>query len=100
MSRRRRAPHARWQQWQASPQVQRTLTPEQQQHGLTVARVHPACRDAFLDVVRLLNAWGKLAGQPEASQALRQAWSQWLDATCLLRAQCEAAREETKHALP
>lgn len=86
-----RPSHIRWQRWQASPQVQQALTAEQRAHGLTVMRVRPACRDAFLEVVGLLNVYGNLE---EVSPEMRLAWAAWLDATCQLRAQCEQAQHQ------
>src|SRR5262245_12950620 len=84
-----RPPQRRWQQWQASPQVTRVLTPAQQQHGLTALRVHPACRDAFLELVGLLNAWGRLAARGPLPPECQAHWATWLDLTCLVRSYVE-----------
>jgi hypothetical protein len=74
-----------WEHWQTSRVCEKYLPLDARQMGYTVVRVHPACRAAFLEMVALFNAYGRLASRKRCPDDVSRAWQTWAHWTRRLR---------------
>lgn len=67
----------RWEAYQQTTMPQRFLSQMDRANGYTVVRIHPACRETFLDVLDLLRAYGQWRARREAPRQIDAAWTTW-----------------------
>jgi hypothetical protein len=74
---RTRIPTPRWDAWQSTTMPQRFLPPLDQANGYTVVRIHPACREVFMDLLSLLRAYGEWRARQQEPKQIDAAWTTW-----------------------
>lgn len=67
----------RWDAYQHTTMPQRFLSPMDRANGYTVVRIHPACRETFLEVLDLLRAYGEWRARHQAPRQIDAAWTTW-----------------------
>ena len=67
----------RWDAWQTTTMPQRFLAPMDQANGYTVVRIHPVCREVFMDLLTLLRAYGEWRARHQEPRQIDAAWTTW-----------------------
>ena len=100
------APHhlstPRWDGWQQKLMVPKGchLSAEAKANGYTLVRVHPVCREAFMDILGLMRAYGTWATRHESFHILDAAWETWVQWTGRLMAAAKRVIERRAATVP
>jgi hypothetical protein len=91
---------AKWDAWQARTPHGTSLTHEAKREGYTVVRVDPASRELFLELVQVLNAYGRFQRHTAPDETLVLTCEAWLTGTrhVLKMLQAATARKEAPDA--
>jgi hypothetical protein len=71
------ATRATWDAWQARTPHGTSLTHEAKREGYTVVRVDPASRELFLELVQVLNAYGRFQRHEHPNPLVQDTCQAW-----------------------